>query len=120
MDKGKWRKNSQGMIISPEAAKSEMLHAARRAKKHKTNKDSYTNRKLTRKCPKCGAVINNKKTMHRNDALGIYRDFTTVFICGECNAVWRSGQTIKVWQRLKQPSKAISNKEFKKKLQNAF
>lgn len=113
---GKWRVNSQGMIISPEAAKSEMLHTKRRAKKHKTNKDSYTHRKLTRKCPKCGTVITKKKTMHRNDALGIYRDFTTVFICDSCRTVWHSEQTIKVWQRLKKNPKPISNKEYKKSI----
>lgn len=120
MDKGKWRTNSQGMIISPEAQKSERLHVARRAKKLKTNKDRYAHRELVRKCPKCGAVITKKRTLHRNDDLGIYRDETTVFICGSCNAIWRSGQTIKVWERLKSNSKPMSNKAFKNKLQNAL
>ena len=110
MDKGKWRTNSQGMIISPEAQKSERLHVARRAKKLKTNKDRYAHRELVRKCPKCGAVITKKRTLHRNDDLGIYRDETTVFICESCYAVWRSSQTIKIWERLKSNSKPMNCK----------
>lgn len=117
-----WLKNEQGMFLSPEKAKSEFALEAkkRRAKKHKTNKDSYTGRKLTRLCPKCGSdVTKNQRVLDRNDAIGVYRDNTAVYICNRCNAVWRSKQTIKVWQRLKKNPAPTLRKEFKEGL-NAF
>lgn len=113
----KWRINDQGMTISPEKAKSERMHAARRArKKRRPNKDSYTGRKLVRLCPKCGEEIKKEKWLRRNDELGIYRDMK-VYVCGKCNAVWQSAQTIKVWQRLKKNPPKQTNQEFKSRLQ---
>lgn len=117
-----WLKNGQGMFLSPEKSKSERALEAkkRRVKKHKTNKDSYSGKKLTRLCPKCGSdVSKNQRTLDRNDAIGVYRDNTAVYVCNKCHAVWRSKQTIKVWQRLKKNPEPTSNKEFKAKL-NAF
>lgn len=112
----KYLKNSQGMTISPTKARSEMLHSIKRKKRHATNQDRYTGRKLTRLCPKCSAEIKKKRVLHRNDAIGIFRDNTTVFICESCNAVWLSKQTIKVWEVLKKSSPKISNKQFKETL----
>ena len=113
---GKWRTNSQGMIISPEAQRAEWAREGKRKKKHKTNKDKYTGRELHRYCPKCNAEITKKRTLQRNDKLGVYRDGTTVFICDKCNAVWLSKQTNKVWQNLKRNPKPQTNKEFKDSL----
>ena len=112
----KWRINDQGMIISPEKAKSERLHAARRARKKRRTNDSYIGRKLTRLCPKCGEEIKQKKMLKRNDKLGIYRDMQ-VYCCEKCNAVWQSSQTIKVWQRLKKNPPKQNIQEFKLHLQ---
>ena len=112
----KWRVNEQGMLISPEAIKSERMREVKRKKKHKTNKETYDGRKLHRYCPKCGEEITKKRVMKRNDALGIYRDGTTVYICSNCNAVWSSKQTNKVWEKRKKNPKPTTNKDFKEKL----
>lgn len=120
MEKVKWLTNSQGMVLSPEKERSERALRARRKRKTKTNKDSYSNRKLTRKCPKCGSIITKKRTLNRNDEIGIFRDSTTVYICDDCLAVWSSKQVIKIWQRLKKNPTPSTNKDFKNKLKNAF
>ena len=111
-----WLRNAEGLYISPEKAKSDRAHAGKRAKKHKTNNQFYSGRKLTRLCPKCAAEIKKNKRLHRNEELGIHRD-ETVYVCERCHNIWHSWQTIKIWQRLKQnPKKAISNKEYKQRL----
>lgn len=105
-----WLKNESGEYLSPAKQKSERARARR--KKHKTNKDKYTSRTLTRKCPKDGAVITKKRRLKADKELGIPKD-VTVYICPECGAVWGSKQVIKVWQNLKRSSPKMSRKEFK-------
>ena len=86
-------------------------------KKHQTNKVRYSGRRLVRKCPKCGCEQNTKiKTPE------VY------YVCAKCGSKWRSNQMIKLWRRphekrysglvkkLKVEKTAISNKEFKEKL----
>ena len=113
----KWRVNEQGLIISPEGARSEFMleKKAVRKKRHKTNKFLYTGRKLHRFCPKCNAEITKKKRLSRNDALGVFRE-QTVYICDKCNAIWASKQTNKVWKSPKKNPNKMSNKQFKQSL----
>ena len=111
----KYKVNDQGLYLSPGKEKSVRANEAR--KRRKKQGDKYLGRKLTRCCPKCGAVITLKRdNVVRNDKVGIYRD-TAAYICMHCGSAWTSKQTNKVWERLKvNPSKKISNAEFKKQL----
>ena len=111
----KYKVNDQGLYLSPGKEKS--VNATEMRKRKKKQGDKYLSRKLTRLCPKCGAVITIKRNkVVRNDKLGIYRD-TAAYICTHCCSAWTSKQTNKVWERLKvNPSKKISNAEFKKQL----
>ncbi len=111
----KWLKDEHGFYLSPGKQKSVYANNAKKYKKHKTNGDKYTGRKLKRLCPKCGKVITIERYVHRNDKYGIMRDMK-VYICEKCNAVWSSKQTIKVWERLKSNPPKMSNREFKSKL----
>ena len=113
MDISKYLINEHGEVISPEAQKSYRQHEGKRMRKKQG--DKYLGRKLKRFCPKCGAEITKKRTLKRNDSIGIYKD-VTAFICDKCFASWTSRQTIKVHERLKVNSTKMTNEQFRQSL----
>lgn len=117
MAASKWRINDKGEVISPEAQKTYRQHEGK--KRRKKQGDKYLNRTLKRLCPKCGTEITKKRTLERNDSLGIYRD-VTAFLCEKCFASWTSKQTIKVWERLKVNRPRMTNKQFKESLRAIY
>ena len=76
MDISKYLINQNGEVISPEAQKSYRQHEGKRMRKKQG--DKYLGRKLKRFCPKCGAEITKKRTLKRNDSIGIYKDVISI------------------------------------------
>lgn len=108
----KWKKNNEGLYLSPEKERSERA----REFKNRPQGDKYLTRKLYRYCPACGAEIKVKRRLKRNDKIGIYRPITA-FICSNCKKAWSSEQTVKIWQRLKRSSQKMNTREFKRKIE---
>ena len=109
----KWLTDDKGFYLSPSKQKSVDAQAARRRKKHKTNKDKYYERKLHRYCPICNTELTKK-----NKILKEGKKFSEImYACSECHHLWYSSETNKVWKG-KRPkiNRKVSNQQFKKEL----
>ena len=114
-----WLKDENGFYLSPSKQKSVDAIVARKRKKHKTNKDKYYGRKLHRLCPICNTELTTKNVIHEdfyNERKGqVYT--RALYACKECQRIWSSKETIKVWKDgRKRTRKNLSNAKFKREL----
>ena len=114
-----WLTDDKGFYLSPSRQKSADAQAARRRKKHRTNKDKFYGRKLHRLCPICNTELTAKNVIHEEfyNEKKNKRYTRALFVCKECMRIWTSKETNKVWKE-KRPktNRNVSNKQFKKEL----